>query len=91
FRLHPQSVSQKNLELQTALAGRIGSVHCRKFMNLNETDAGRANELLLTSPRDRAIRDWFWFLTRCAPRLRWKSFESLGWLLWQTIKVILRR
>ncbi len=84
FRLHPMSVSQKNLELQKALAQKIGRAHCQKFMALDEADARRANALLLLPPRERNLRDWLWFLTCCTPRLRWKSFEMFLWLGWQT-------
>ena len=91
FRVHSQSVSRQNLETQLALARQIGIRHCRNFMRLNEADAVRANALLLAAPRERSWQDWWWFLTRCAPRLRWHSAETFGWLLWQTAKVILRR
>lgn len=91
FRLHPQSVSQQNLAPQKALAQEIGMAHCRKFMGLSEAEARRANALLLVAPRERAVRDWFWFLTCCVPRLRWQSMETFGWLLWQTLKIIFRR
>lgn len=86
FRLHPLSVSQQNLELQKALAQKIGTAHCRKFMGLDEAEARRANALLLLLPRERAFRDWLWFLTSCAPRLRWKSLEAIFWLGRQTLR-----
>lgn len=91
FRLHQQSVSRQNLELQKALARKIGVRHCREFMGLNETDAVRANTLLRTPTRERKWWDWWWFLTRCVPRLRWRSTETFAWLLWQTVKVVIRR
>jgi glycosyltransferase involved in cell wall biosynthesis len=91
FRVHQQSVSQKNLEVQRALARQIGIRHCQKFMRLSETEAIRANTLLLTAPRDRSWRDWWWFLTHGLLQLRWKSTETIGWLLWQTIKLVFRR
>jgi hypothetical protein len=86
FRLHPQSVSRQNLDTQRALAREIGVRHCQKFMGLDEAAAARANTILLTSPRERRWRDWWWFLTQCAPRLKWKSAETLGWLILQTAK-----
>jgi glycosyltransferase involved in cell wall biosynthesis len=91
YRLHSQSVSQKNLEVQRTLARQIGIRHCRRFLRLNEADAVRANTLLLAAPCDRSGRDWWWFLTRCAPRLRWLSLEAFSWLLWQTAKRVLGR
>ncbi len=91
FRWHAQSVSQKNLEIQRALARRIGIRHCEKFMRLNEAQAIRANTLLLTAPRDRSWLDWWWFLTSCLPRLRWWSLETFSWLIWETLKMIRRK
>ena len=87
-RLHGQSVSQRNLATQQALAREIGTRHCRKFMDLDPAAALRANTLLLAAPNARAWSDWWWFLTRCVPRLRWHSAETFGWLLWQTVKLI---
>jgi hypothetical protein len=75
---------------QQALARRIGTRHCVKFLQLGEAAADRANQLLLLAPRERVWRDWWWFLTRCAPRLRWHSAETLGWLCWQTMKQTLK-
>lgn len=86
FRLHAQSVSRQNLEKQLALVREIGIRHCREFMRLGEADAARANALLLAGPAGRSRRDWLWFLCKCAPRLRWWSLETLGWLFWQTVK-----
>jgi glycosyltransferase involved in cell wall biosynthesis len=91
FRVHDQSVSRQNLEVQQALARNIGIQHCRNFMRLDQAEAIRANAVLLAAPRDRAWSDWWWFLTRCAPRLRWQSVETFGWLLWQTVKLIFHR
>jgi glycosyltransferase involved in cell wall biosynthesis len=88
FRVHQQSVSRQNLEAQQALARRIGTRHCQKFFQHDESEAIRANALLLTASNERSWRDWWWFLTRCAPRLRWQSAETLGWLTWQTLKLI---
>jgi glycosyltransferase involved in cell wall biosynthesis len=91
LRLHVQSVSRQNLEAQQTLARKIGTRHCQKFLKLNDAEAVRANALLLAVARERSWRDWWWFLTRCAPRLRWQSAETFGWLLWQTAKLVFRR
>lgn len=91
FRVHNQSVSRQNLEAQQALARKIGTRHCRKFLRLNEAEAVRANTLLLTPARERSWRDWWWFLTCCAPRLRWQSAETFCCLAFQTVKLVLRR
>jgi glycosyltransferase involved in cell wall biosynthesis len=86
FRVHQQSVSQKNLEVQRALARQIGIRHCQQFFRLNEPEAAMANAILRANARERVPQDWWWFLTRCAPRLKWKSAETLGWLILQTAK-----
>jgi glycosyltransferase involved in cell wall biosynthesis len=91
LRIHQQSVSKKNLDIQRALTRQIGIRHCQKFMGLSEAEAARANTILLTAPRDRSWRDWCWFLTHGLLQLRWKSTETIGWFLWQTIKLVLRR
>lgn len=91
IRIHSLSVSKQNLEIQRALARQIGIRHCQKFMRISEAEAIRANALLLASPHDRSWQDWWWFLTCCAPRLRWKSAETHAWLLWQTLRQTLRR
>jgi glycosyltransferase involved in cell wall biosynthesis len=91
FRSHAQSVSQRNLETQKTLTRRIGARHCRNFMRLDEVAANRANDVLATPADQRSWRNWWWFLTRCAPRLRWKSVETLSWLLRQSLKVARRR
>jgi glycosyltransferase involved in cell wall biosynthesis len=91
IRRYPQSTTQQNLEIMKALTQSIGTRHCQNFMRLDLTDACRANKILVTAPRWRALKDWSWFLSHCAPRLRWKSRETLGWLAWQTLKVLSRR
>lgn len=84
-RVHPASVSQRNLEAQMALANRIGVRHCQRFMSLSEADAQRANSLLRgAGSKERG--EWWWFFTRCAPRLRWKSSETFVWLFWRMLK-----
>lgn len=86
FRCHPQSVSRQNQEAQSALARKIGIRHCQNFFRISELEAIRANTLLLTSPCGRSWREWWWFLTRCVPRLRWFSAETGCWLVLQTLK-----
>lgn len=88
FRLHPRSISQQNLAAQRSLTLRIATEHCRRFLKLNARDAERAALILRTPAPSRKLEDWLWFLTKGAPRLRWKSAESLGWLAWQTAKQV---
>jgi glycosyltransferase involved in cell wall biosynthesis len=91
FRIHPMSVSKQNLEIQLALTKKIGTERCKKFMQLSEPEARRAHGVLSTLPRERKWADWWWFLTCCAPRLRWKSIELYMWLLLQTARQCLAR
>lgn len=90
FRVHPVSVSQQNLAAQMSLTQRIAAAHCQRFLQLNAREAERAALILRTPAPGRKLSDWLWFLTKCAPRLRWKSAESLGWLAWQTAKQVTR-
>jgi glycosyltransferase involved in cell wall biosynthesis len=91
FRLHGGSVSSQNLQTQQALTRRIAMHHCQKFLQLNEAEAARANRVLLAAGRERSWPEWRWFLTHCAPRLKWKSGETFGWLFWQSLKQVLGR
>lgn len=91
FRVHAQSVSQQNLEVQRALARQIGRTHCQKFMSLGEADARRANAVLLTPPKERNRGEWMWFAARCAPRLRWWSWETALWLASQSAQMLFMR
>ena len=88
LRIHELSVSKQNLEMQMALTEKIAARHCQNFMHLSHKDAEKAQAIMRTLPRERRWVDWLWFLTRCAPRLRWKSAETYGWLLLQTVKQI---
>ena len=88
FRIHPLSVSKQNLEIQLALTKKIGTEHCKRFMNLSDAEAQRAHAALTTPSRERQWKEWWWFLTRCIPRLRWKSAELRFWLALQTAKTL---
>lgn len=89
FRVHPASVSKQNLVLQGALASGIAIDHCARFMKLSESEARRAYQVLSLAPRQRSGSEWRWFISHCAPRLRWKSNEVRAWLLLQTLKQLL--
>jgi len=90
LRIHPSSVSKQNLETQMALTKKIATRHCKNYMRLSDEQAQRAQAVLTMAPRERQWADWWWFLTCCAPRLRWKSAEAFGWLTWQSMKTCLR-
>ncbi len=90
LRVHEGSVSRQNLEAQLALTFEIAVQNCRRFMGLDAAEAERAATVLRTDSRARRLQNWVWFLTRCAPRLRWKSSETAAWLAWQTAKQLAR-
>jgi glycosyltransferase involved in cell wall biosynthesis len=91
LRRHSMSVSHQNAETQIALTRKIAIQHCQQFMELPDEEAQRAFAVLCTPPAGRKRADWWWFLTHCAPRLRWKSAETRAWLLWQTLRQTLGR
>lgn len=86
FRVHSASVSKQNLETQVALTRKIATEHCRRFMALSDGEARRAYAVLGLPPSQRPWKEWRWFLTRCAPRLRWKSGEAAAWLLLHSLR-----
>lgn len=89
LRLHDESVSKGNLDAQIALTTRIAVEHCERFMRLTSEEARRAFGILVVPAHSRKSRDWWWFLSKCAPRLRWWSLELGAWLLLQTLKQII--
>lgn len=86
FRVHAQSVSKQNATAQEALKTQIGVAHCERFMGLSKADASIVNSILRAPQNERRWRDWWWFVRQSAPRLRWKSVESFGWIALQTLK-----
>jgi glycosyltransferase involved in cell wall biosynthesis len=86
LRVHARSVSKQNLETQLALTLHIAAQHCARFMRLDVNDATRAAKILARVPGQATRRDWLWFLSRCAPRLRWWSGEAFAWLALQTAR-----
>ena len=75
FRVHSNSVSKKNLDIQIALSRKIAIRHCMNFMHLNESEAERAlNALSHTDPTSN-LKDWFWLLFHCLPRLGRQGIE----------------
>jgi glycosyltransferase involved in cell wall biosynthesis len=86
LRMHSVSVSRQNLETQVALSKKISIEHCHRFMGLGPAEAERALAVLGVLPARRSWKEWNWFLMHCAPRLRWKNGEVLGWLALHTIR-----
>ena len=90
-RKHDRQISHTKLEAQIQKTRRVALTNCQNVLRLPEQDAARAHAILNASPRERTWRDWFWFLTRCVPALRWKSVELYLWLLLQTARKCLAR
>ena len=90
-RKHDRQISHVRLEAQKKKARMVAIENCRQFMRLTTLDAERAHAILAALPGERKRADWWWFLTRCAPRLRWKSAELCAWLVWQSVKTLVRK
>jgi glycosyltransferase involved in cell wall biosynthesis len=88
YRLHQQSVTKQKFTIQSAASERIVARHCHRFFQLEDEPSARVNRLLRTASCERKVSEWFWFLTRCVPRLRWKSPELFAWLAKETIRVL---
>ncbi len=78
-RIHAGSVSLQNLRTQKEHTRRIAIGHCRKFMELSESDAERAWATLVKLPTT-DFSDWLWFSTHCLPRLRWLDARACLWV-----------
>jgi glycosyltransferase involved in cell wall biosynthesis len=87
IRKHDRQISHVKLEAQKQKTRMIALENCRQFMRLPVQDAERAHAVLVAPLGERKWADWWWFLTCCAPRLRWKSAETRGWLAWQSLKI----
>ncbi len=88
YRVHSASVSMQNLETQVSLTRKIAIDHCKRFMALSDEEARRAYAVLSAAPSNRHWREWQWFLTHGAPRLRWKSYETRAWLLLHSLRLL---
>lgn len=86
FRVHSQSVSQRNLQEQLDQTRRIATLHCARFLRLDDRHAERAFGALTNPTAPNHWQEWCWFLSRVAPRLRWQSFEMWLWLAARTFR-----
>lgn len=87
FRVHGESISKQKAQTQSSLARMIATRHCEEFLSLRGDIASRAYEILLQNAHyEASLGDWFWFLFRCAPRLREQSVEMWFWLASRTMK-----
>jgi glycosyltransferase involved in cell wall biosynthesis len=84
FRVHGDSISKKKADTQRELTTGIALRHFQEFMGLTSAQAGRAYLALTEARRGKKFKEWFWFLGRCLPRLRWQSAELWAWAASQT-------
>lgn len=92
FRVHGDSISKLKADVQELLSRTIGIRNCEVFLGLNHADATRAYDALYQDALGKAaLRDWMWFLCRCAPRLRSQSLEMWAWLASRTLRNLLAR
>jgi hypothetical protein len=84
FRVHHASISKQKADVQIPLSLQISLRHCRKFMRLSDSEAQRALDALRFYNTSSTLRDWFWLLTQCLPRLRSQSLELWIWAAQKT-------
>lgn len=89
FRVHDGSISKQKAETQQTLSLGIAIRHCAEFMGLNHEGAERACKTLRYRSYRTGLRDWFWFLSHCLPKLKWQSLELWIWAIQQTAKRML--
>jgi glycosyltransferase involved in cell wall biosynthesis len=89
FRVHQGSISKQKLDYQIELSRRIALRHCRDFMRLDEKEAERAYQALRFLSSLPPLRDWFWLVFHCLPRLRRQDAELWMWALQRTVLNIL--
>lgn len=91
FRVHQGSISKQKLDYQIELSRRIALRHCRDFMRLDEKEAERAYQALRFLSADPPLRDWFWLVLHCLPRLAKQDAELWMWAAQRTVRNILHR
>lgn len=89
FRVHQGSISKQKLDYQIELSRRIALRHCRDFMALDEADAERAYQALRFLSANPPLRDWFWLVLHCLPRLKRRDAELWMWAAQRTVLNIL--
>ena len=89
FRVHQGSISKQKLDYQIALSRRIALRHCRDFMRLEEREAERAYQALRFLSTNPPLRDWFWLVMYCLPRLAKQDMELWLWAAQRTVLNVL--
>ena len=90
FRVHHGSISKQKLEYQIQLSREIALKHCQQFMRLNRQEAERALGALRYMGSGSTLRDWFWLLFHCLPRLRKQGVELWAWAVQKTVLRLLK-
>jgi glycosyltransferase involved in cell wall biosynthesis len=85
FRVHQGSISKQKLDYQMSLSREIALRHCREFMRLNPADAERAMGALTYMRSGSTLRDWWWLVLHCLPRLGKQGLELWAWALQKTV------
>ena len=88
FRVHSESISKRQAEIQETLSQEIAVRHCMQFMGLDEATAVRAYHALRGNLACRAGAEWIWFVTRCLPRMRWMSLEMWAWVARRSLGMV---
>ena len=84
FRIHQGSISKQKAETQLNLTRKIAIRHCQLFMSLNAVEAEKSHLAIISEKSDNGLRDWFWFLYKCLPRMKWQSLEIWAWAVKQS-------
>ena len=86
FRVHGGSISKQEANAQATLTTKVAQRHCSEFMRINQVNAKRAQRVLRESKEKGLLSEWFWFVGRCLPKLRWQSPELWAWAAFQTAR-----
>lgn len=91
FRVHHASISKQKAEVQIPLSLEIAIRHSRKFFRLTEDDALRAVNALRYHSTGSGLREWFWLVIHCLPRMENQSMEMWAWTARATARRLLRQ
>lgn len=88
FRVHGASISKQQATTQEALSQQISARHCALFMNLDEARAVRAYRAIQGAFVPDPVREWFWFVLNCLPKMRWHSLEMWAWAASHSLQIL---
>jgi glycosyltransferase involved in cell wall biosynthesis len=90
FRVHASSISKQKADVQIPLSEAIALRHCRQFLHLDDRKVGRAWNALRYQSSGSGLRDWFWLLSHCLPRMEKQSLEMWLWAAHATVRRLLK-